>query len=406
MTVKFHEKNVSIFGDLQVSEGVPVLPSATDVMAVTELTADVTRETEAFEYLGDSLSRDEITTLKDTFADIQASTLMPMLGILDTGLAVDDAPFSKWFQACGGFVTVNGGTGEVQVSNGADSDDQLTIQYRKSSSEVSQANTQKVYEFFDCRGSVDIDFEAGSRATLGFKFLGNDSVPTMETEIVPDFGQQTTNVASVVRLQNMQTATIQEILGTEGIRALSNIVGDGTTVTVDFGTSHGLINGDEIKVENTTAYDTTLKIVTVVDDDTVTYLDTVSAAAETSGDVTLTAHSIQIMCVNSVSLPNFFGFDYSRFLLTCQEGFTKAGVPTDVTITVLEDEAGGTDFDPEANIEKKFQVILKYGTGVGKFVTIQMDTIQLATVKDAKVAQYQGKEISFRNIGKSKLIFN
>lgn len=404
MTVKFHEKNVALFGLFQPTEGTPVNPAATNAIAVTVLEAPVTRENEAFQYLGDALDRDELTTLKDTFGEITAESFMPVLGAINLSLPLDDAPYSHWFQACGGFITVDGGTGKVTVDNATASDDLITIDFYKSSPEAT-GNLDKRYRFQDCRGTVDLSFDAGSRAKLNFKFLGNDAAPTMETALVADFGSQKDNIAPVVRKVNMQTATIQEKLGTEGAKPLSNIVGDATTVTVDFAAAHGLVTGDEVSVTATTNYNTTLKIITVVTSTQITYLDTPSDPFETTGDVTRTAHVIKTMCVNSFNAANFFGFDYQRFLLTCQEGFTKGATPTDVSVVMLEDEVGGTDFDPEANIEKFFEVIIKYGTGAGKFVTIQMDRLQVSDVKDAKVASYQGKDVTFRNIGNSFLIF-
>lgn len=335
MTTKFHEKNVAIFAEVQVSEGTPATIVAADAIAVTEVTGGETRTTEAFQYLGDSLDRSEITTVKDTFANVTLKTMMPTLGTLNPSLTEDNVPLSKLWRSCGGDLAVNGTTGEVTITNSIVADELLTLEYRKSSPEATGGD-QKVFVFSDCRGSVDISLEAGSRTTVTFNYLGNSATPTMETAITPNIGNQIINAAAVVELANMQTATIEEI----------------TDLT---GPTYG---------------------------------------------------APQTFCVNTFNAPNFFGFEYERYKLTCQEGYTKGATPTDVTAVILEDEVGGTDFDPDANVTKYFRVTLKWGLGAGKFVTLQMNQLQLANVAEAKISKYFGRELSLRNTGTSTIILN
>lgn len=405
MTVKFDQKNVAILGKLQAVEGTPVNPVASDGLAVIELSAEVTRETESYEYKGDSLSRDEFTTLKDTFADIPAQTLMPTLGTLDAGLAAVDAPLYQWFTACNANATVDG-TGAVTFANDVEVNKLLTIDYFKSSPEVSVPGEAKRQRFSDCRGLVDITFEAGSRAVLDFKFLGNDSVPTMETNLVPDLGTQIEDVASVVRLVNMQNSSLTEILGTQPILTISNITGSGTEVTVDFAASHNILAGQALTISGTTNYNFDFVVTSVTDADTLVLTSTISAGAETVGTGTAIKGVPQQMCTNNGNFTNFFGFDYERYLMTCQEGFSKKAVPSDVSITVLEDEVGGTDFDPEANIEKFFEINIKWGTGAGAYVALFFEKVQLTDSKDTAIGSFFGKELSMRNTGKTKLILS
>ena len=405
MTIKFSEKNVSVYGKLQTVEGTPVNPAATDALAATTLEGTVNRETEAFEYLGDDLSRDEVTTLKDTSGEITIESFMPHLGALDTGLAVADAPYSQWFQACGGEVTVDGGTGVVTVTNANTSNGLLTIDYHKASPEATD-DKDKRWRFLDCRGMVDVTFEAGSRIKLTFKYFGNDSAPTMETGVTPDFGSQKFNLASVVRLANMQNSTISELLGTEPAFTISNIADAAGTVTVDTSAVHGYVTGEKVTISGTTNFNETDVTITVVDTDTFTYESASTGTAETAGSVTRTVGAPKNMCVNGINAANFFGFNYDRYLLTCQEGFTKTATPTDVSVTMLEDEVGGTDFDPDANIEKFYEINFKYGTEAGKYITLAWTKVQLADVKDSRVASYFGKDLTLRNIGKSSIIFS
>lgn len=423
MTVKFNTKNVTLLGKAQVSEGTPVNPTASDAIAIISNDSDTTRETDTFQYLGDSQSRDEVTTVKDTFGTITFESFMPILGALDAGLVVADAPYDQWFQACGGKMIVaassqfdNGGNpvalqdgevltatdGAVLITNQIIENSLLTIDYLKSSPETT-GGKQKRYRYSDCRGYFDLSFTAGERIKLAFTFMGNNSEPTMETAITPDFGTQKLNIGSVVRLQNMQQSTIQEVLGTVVGTAISNIVGNGTTVTVT-STGHGLLDKEYVTITGTTNYNIADKLITYVDANTFTYLDTTSDPAETSGTATKAGNRIWNLCVDGINAPNTFGFDYERYLLTCQEGFDKTGAPTDVTVTTLEDEVGGTDFNPESNLEKYFKIKFKYGTGAGKYVRIIMDKVQLSNVSDSSVGNFFGKECTFRNTSHTFII--
>lgn len=405
MTVKFDVKNVAILGRLQVDEATPINPIASDALAVIDLSAEVTRETQTYEYKGDSLSRDEFTTLKDTFADVPAQTLMPVLGTLNPSINLVDTPLYQWFTSCGADVTVDA-SGNVTFANNVEVNKFLTIDYFKSSPEVSTPGEAKRQRFTACRGLVDINFEAGSRATLDFKFLGNDTVPTMETKITPDLGTQLTDVAAVVRLVNMQNSTIREVLGTQPILTISSIVGSGIGILVDTGTNHNAIVGQSFTISGTTAYDGEYIVESITDADTVLLTSTISAALENQGTITATKGAPVQMCTNNGAFTNFFGLDYQRYLMTCQEGFSKRAIPTDVGLTVLEDEVGGTDFDPEINIEKFFEFSIKWGTGAGKYVELFYDKIQLVNSKDTEIASFFGKELSFRNTGTSKITFS
>lgn len=404
MTAKFHETDVAIYGKAQITEGTPIQPANTDALAATVLEGTVQRETEAFEYLGDSLSRDELTTLKDTFGEITIESFLPHLGALNPALTVAESPYSQFFLSCGGNVTIDG-AGIVTVANNVAVNSLLTLDYHKASPEAT-GGKDKRWRFSDCRGMFDLAFEVGSRIKLNFKYMGNDSDPSMETAVSPDFLNQKFNIASVVRLQNMQGSTIREILGTEPSFTIGNIAESGGTITVDTSSPHGYINEEKVTISGTTNFNETNVTITVVDVDTFTYTSTNSGLAETSGTVIRTVGVPVNMCVNGISAPNFFGFKYDRYLLSCQEGFTKSATPTDVTVTMLEDEVGGTDFDPDANIEKFYEVEFKYGTGDGKYITLFWNKLQLANVKDSKVATYFGKELTLRNIGNSSIIFS
>jgi hypothetical protein len=72
---------------------------------------------------------------------------------------------------------------------------------------------------------------------------------------------------------------------------------------------------------------------------------------------------------------------------------------------MLEDKAGTTNFDPEANIEQFFGVKIKFGTAAGKYISYVWDRLELTNTKDTKIGTYFGKDVSMRNTGKSYIIF-
>ena len=401
-TVKFDSKNVAILGKTQVAEGTPASPVAADAMAVIDLSAEVTYETESYEYMGDSLSREEFTTLKDNFADIPFQTLMPSLGTLNPALLPADAPLHDWLEACNVGITVDV-LGNVTYSNNIEVNKLLTIDYFKSSPEVSVGGTAKRQRFTDCRGMLDIAFETGLRALLDFKFLGNDTDPTMETNVIPDLGNQLTDIASVVRLSTVQALTLTEVLGTQPILGITNIIGSGTEITVDFDANHNRVAGETILIAGTTNFDGEFVIASVTDVNTLVLISDISAIAETAGTGTAIKGSPVPISVSQGTFANFFGFDYTRYLVTGIEGFSKKAIPTDVSVVMLEDEVGGTDFNPEANITKFFEFTLKWGTGAGNYTTLFYEKLQLINSKDTEIGSFQAKEVSFRNTGISSI---
>ena len=403
--VKFNVKNVSFLGRLQVSEIVAVDPISTDAMAVIEASAEITRETEAYEYLGDSLSRDEFTVLKDDYAEVPIQTLMPVLGSLITGRLPVASPYFQWFTACGANITVDA-LGVVTCKNDVEVDRYLTIDYYKSSPEVSVPDTAKLQRFYGCRGTVDVTFEAGSRARLDFKYYGNANNPVMVPKVVPDVGTQVQDVASVVRLRNMQIATLSEVLGAQAAIDIVTIIGDGSEITVTFSEDINAVVSETIQIDGTVSFNGQFIVKTVTSARALTLISSINAAQETDGTGTKVKGKANTICINSGTFTNFFGFDYERFLMTCQEGFAKRAVPSDIVITILEDEVGGDSISPEENIEKFFELVIKWGTGDGNYVELRFDKIQLANTTDTEISTNFGKEVTFRNTGKSALIFS
>lgn len=407
---KFHEKNIAVFGKIETTTGTYNAPAASDCLAATAITGSTTYETGSYTYLGDDQSRDEVTYQKDNYADVSIETPQQVLGVLNPALTVAQAPLSQWLQACGAFVTVNGSTGVVTYSNDQVSNSSLSIDYRKTSSE--DLVNQKLFKFLACRGQVDVSANVGELPTLKFSFKGNSNNPEANPKLIPDYGNQVANVAPVIRqatIVNAQIAPFGEpftaaapLPGT-----VTSITRVGAQATVTMSVAHNLTTGRKVTVAGATdtLYNGVFEIA-VLSATTFSYTMTgIPAASPASGTITITSGGFaQTFCFSTLQSPNFFGFDYERYLTGCEEGFAKGAVPTDVTVGMLEDQVGGISFDPDANITKLFTTQLKFGTGNGRFVTYRWSKLLLADVKESKVAKYFGREVKFRNTGISYII--
>ena len=405
--VKFQEKNVAIFGKIETTVGEYEAPSASDVLAATSMTGSVTYTTGAVTYLGDSLSRDEYTYQKDSFAEASVETLQQVLGVLNPSITVSAVPLSQWLQACGGHITVNSSTGEVIYDNVTASDSTLSVDYRKSS--IQDSVNQKLYKFLALRGSVDVNASIGEVPKLKFAFKGNSSAPSASPTLAPNFGSQTSLIASTVRQQNIVSATIAPAI------AATSVISSGTTATV-IAPAHGLTSGNLVTISGATGVNAaTYNLagvadvgvsVTVIDVNTFTYTIT-SLTATATGNIIITNKTlVKTFCFSSLAATNFFGFDLTRYLTGCEEGFSKSAVPTDVSVVMLEDQVGGLSFDPDANISKFFSVAVRFGTGAGKYVTYKWNKLQIADVKEGKVGNLFGRDVKFRNTGKSYIVLN
>ncbi len=101
-------------------------------------------------------------------------------------------------------------------------------------------------------------------------------------------------------------------------------------------------------------------------------------------------------CFDKLLAPNFVGFEYTRFLTGCVDGWSKGGAASDVNITLLEDEAGAT-YNPDNHLEENHALRIKWGTIVGKKTQLDFTKLQLASVAVSTVAAYSGQDLQFRN---------
>lgn len=129
-----------------------------------------------------------------------------------------------------------------------------------------------------------------------------------------------------------------------------------------------------------------------------------------NGSPSFTGGTTKNFCFSKLSAANLFGFDYTRFLTGCQEGFSKGATPTDVTITMLEDAADAVGFQPEPDLGLFKAVRMKYAVGgvatPGKNVQIDFTKLQLTDYKNSAVGSYAGKDATFRNVGYVTITFS
>ena len=139
-------------------------------------------------------------------------------------------------------------------------------------------------------------------------------------------------------------------------------------------------------------------------------------AAELTGLIGGFAHTglagtVKNICFYKISAPNLFGSTLDRLNTSCETSWDRTNVGTDVTISILKDNALGlldesaTEYDPYNHIEgaDRHQFSLLYGLGTGKNVGLYMDEIQLVDIQDSKYGNFSGYDLKFRNTGKTTL---
>jgi hypothetical protein len=373
---KFNEKNIALFGVIEATAGTYQAPATTDVLAATTLTGAVTYETGAYQYLGDSLSRDEFSYQKDSYADVTVETPQQVLRVLNTALPIASAPLSTWMQACGANITVDGGTGAVTYDNATVNSSKISIDYRKTSAQ--DAVTQKLTRFFGCQGTVDVTVDLGDVAKLKFGFKGNATTPVQDDILAPNLQNQTNSVCATVRQSSIVLAEIVpfgEVYTAQAALSgtVTTITRVGTTATVTMSVGHGLSTGRLVNISGATDPLYNGDFIIVVTSSTVfTYTMQSTPAANASGSLVAKAGGYKkTFCFNKLSAANFFGFDYQRYLTGCEEGFSKGGTPTDVSVTMLEDKSATFSINSITFVTTAATVTAPgHGMVNGQFVTV------------------------------------
>jgi hypothetical protein len=421
---KFNEKNIALFSKVETTSGTYAQPSATtDATPITSLDGGFTFDTAAFQFLGDALSRDEFTYQKDIYGELNAEIMQPTLGTVATGTVYTatspNVTAADLLIACGGAFTAIGATTTAGISydNYTATNSTVSIDYRKSTTD---AATQQIYPFNTVNGMVDLSANIGEIPKLKFSLKGNAGTASNGTAVLPAYGDQTTNIAPVVKMSTITGAKIVEIPDTSAFiagPAFSAIAASttkpntwsctGTGLIVALGAIGSLRPIKLTAVTGTTvnAKDTVL-IAEVISDTICEFYFPVTGTLTAATTVTKGNVVGETLSFATLTAANFFGFDFARYLTGAEEGFAKTATPTDVSITVLEAPINdATYFAPDqTEVSKFYAVKLQFGTVAGKKVIYQWDKLQMSNIKEGKVATYFGRDITFRNTGKSAMI--
>lgn len=311
-------------------------------LAVLDLTYQTERTTDAFQYTGNELDRDERTTETDKYCKIDFSIFMPQLGVLaGADPASTEIPHADFFKSVRFAVVPSiDGSGTVTFTNDTVVVKYLTVEYRQSSPE--NDGYQKVYVSKDVRGTLDLDETISKRGQLKFSLMGNFQGLEDKIELTPDetiYPKQKLEIGPVFNKHSISTLQLSQYTG-------------------DF--------------EET--------------------VPTYSAGTKN-------------VCIDKLQAPNLSGFEFDRILTSCLESWSVGAVPTDLTLTILEQEAEVT-FNPDEHIEDHFSLFVDYstdGTELGR-IRLVFTKLQLVDVQKTKIGKYFGQDVKFRNIGKTSIV--
>ncbi len=347
MAIKYHEKNQSVYFALQASSGdLNKVPTSslgpTTAIAATAITSDATRETGSRTFLGDSLSRDEFTYQKDKYIDLGIETYQEVLFDLTSAINPDTYAIWKILQACGGHIIVNGDN-TVIAGNHIDSPDYGTADVRFSTPD--DAFGDKLFKYWDLRGTVDVDASIGDPPKINFALKGNVDDPVQSPKQTQDTGFQTTRVAPSIQSTTIRKAQIALLDDTftnaVGTVSSAAVVANTGRVIVTFSANHNLNIGEIIAINVSGASVNALNgswIALVETNTAISYLVkglTTSHTGVTISSCKKADTPTYNFCFSTLSAPNFFGFDLARYQTGCDFGFTKGAVPTDVTAGML-----------------------------------------------------------------------
>lgn len=238
------------------------------------------------------------------------------------------------------------------------------------------SNIARFYVFTGCKAQLDLDIEIGSPAMWSnIKFMGNWNAATREQALAPNYSLET-------------SALDQKLLQGTRFDAKSIIICEVQPLAGTF------------------ASDT----------------KTVATAGEITSDEMLVSEAgWKNICISKLSAPNFFGFDFQRQLLSCENAYSENGISTDLTITKrLGHVADGFDsspqingttyvdfvdtFDAENHKKEYFKFRIMAGSKKTGFTIFQWDKIQLDDITPTTIGTNEGQDLKFKNRGKCHFI--
>lgn len=311
-------------------------------LAVLDLTYETARSTEAFQYTGDELDREERTTETDKYCKFDFSIFMPVLGVLSGADPVaSEIPHKEWFEAARFAVIPSAdGSGTVEYTNSQVVIKYMTVEYRQNSYE--DPSKEKVYTACDVRGLIDLDETISKRGKLKFTYMGNFVGIADKTQITPDatlFPRQKHEIGPIFSRSAISTLQLAAYTGPF----------DETPPSYTAGTKN--------------------------------------------------------ICIDKLQAPNLAGFEFDRILTSCIESWSVGAVPTDLTVTIIENEAEAT-FNPDNHIEDMFALYVDYsaaGDNVSK-IQLKFTKLELVDCPKTRIGKYFGQDLKFRNIGKTSIV--
>jgi len=280
---------------------------------------------------------------------------------------------------------------------------------------LDDASNDKLYKFWDLRGTVDVNASVGEVPTLKFSLKGNADDPVTAAKQIADFGFQTTRCAPSIlptTIKTMQLALLNDTFTTT-VGTYASGAYSANKVTLTFAANHGVNTGEIVAIQVSGATPSLANGTFVAQAASATTLVYYAKGLTGTGSLPGTVYAkkgatpVATFCFSTLTAANFFGFDYQRYLTGCDSGFAKGATPTDVSVTMMEDQVGGSSFDPDVNVTKFYGALLTFGnTTAGTNVSYMWDKLQLANVKQGKVASYLGRDVTFRNTGASFIIYS
>jgi hypothetical protein len=111
------------------------------------------------------------------------------------------------------------------------------------------------------------------------------------------------------------------------------------------------------------------------------------------------------ICFDKVAAPNVTGFQFDRYMLSCEAGWSKTPVPTDITVTIVEDLARAI-YNPYNFFSQKHLFAVNWGNGeIGRNVDFEFTAARLSKVTKSQVANFIGQDLNMRSVGKFRLTF-
>ena len=378
----------------------------------------------------------------------------------DTVIAVtseEEAPFVDLYEAVS--FGVDYSYGGVRYTNQISTNTYLEVEYRLSSPDLAGTFEEKTYRTGDVRGTVDFDIASiGTRAKLKYMLQGN-LIDLQETpRLIADYGMQKTQdgIAETINTNdigsNINWAILQpwyaEVLVTfpASIAATETISIGGLTFTASATVTKAELIAiwSRIPVTSTAATANTLKATeltgkgtfsagTLAGWNTFSYEDETSYVLFEASSIDTSATSLLVqgtaalatpdptvllssetpphrpyvtnICFDKVTAPNISGFQFDRYMLSCEAGWSKTPVASDVTVTIVEDLARAP-YNPHNFLSQKHLFVVNWGdANIGRMVELEFTAARLSNIVKSQVANFIGQDLQLKSVGKFSLTF-